>query len=203
MNETTYNVRVYKTEIYRGKKVTTYYVRWKVDGQEWREPFRHSGQADSFRSKLVTAAKDGEAFSITTGRPLAWERDEPKEPSISWYTLALDYTAAKWPYAAPNHRRSIAEALIDATEAMFSADSPYPRAEIRRALSLWAFSARLRGDNRAARRHRPRYPMAGIRNHPYGRTRRAGHRRRPRPRHSRPHQQEAERATGRRKYRQP
>ena len=140
MNETTYNVRVYKTEIYRGKKVTTYYVRWKVDGQEWREPFRHSGQADSFRSKLVTAAKDGEAFSIATGRPLAWERDQPKEPSISWYTLALDYTAAKWPYAAPNHRRSIAEALIDATEAMFSTGSPYPRAEIRRALSLWAFS---------------------------------------------------------------
>ena len=36
MNETTYNVRIYKTEIYRGKKVTTYYVRWKVDGQEWQ-----------------------------------------------------------------------------------------------------------------------------------------------------------------------
>ena len=147
MNEATYNVRVYKTEIYRGKKVTTYYVRWKVDGQEWREPFRHSGQADSFRSKLVTAAKDGEAFSVTTGRPIAWERDESKEPSISWYALALDYTAAKWPYAAPNHRRSIAEALIDATEAMFSAGSLYPRAEVRRALSLWAFSARLRGES--------------------------------------------------------
>jgi hypothetical protein len=28
---------------------------------------------------------------------------------------------------------------------MFSTGSPYPRAEIRRALSLWAFSARLRG----------------------------------------------------------
>jgi integrase len=147
MNETTYNVRIYKTEVYKGRKVTTYYVRWKVAGQGWREPFRQSAQADSFRSSLVTAAKKGEAFSVMTGRPVAWDRDKPGTPSISWYALTLDYTAAKWKYAAPNHRRSIAEALIDATEAAFAGDDrPHTRAEIRRALSTWAFSARLRGE---------------------------------------------------------
>ena len=149
MDGITYDARVYKTEVYKGKTVTTYYVRWKVNGQGWREPFRHSGQADSFRSKLQSAAKDGEAFSIATGRPVAWERDRPKEsePSITWYALTLDYTAAKWKYASPNQRRSIAEALTDATEVLFTINAPWPRAEIRRALATWAYSARLRGQN--------------------------------------------------------
>ena len=58
----------------------------------------------------------------------------------------MDYAAAKWPYAAPNHRKSIAEALTDATEAMLVTDEPpYPVEEIRRALRTWAFSDRLRG----------------------------------------------------------
>lgn len=69
MNDITYDVRVYKTEIYKGKTVTTYYVRWNAGGQPTRESLRHSGQAESFRSKLLSAAKDGEAFSIATGRP--------------------------------------------------------------------------------------------------------------------------------------
>src|SRR5262249_18287751 len=57
-----------------------------------------------------------------------------------------DYTEAKWPYAAPNPRKSIAEALTDATEAMFTSDElPYPAMDIRRALRTWAFSNRLRG----------------------------------------------------------
>ena len=148
MNDITYDVRVYKTEVYKGKTVTTYYVRWKAGGQPWREPFRHSGQAQSFRSKLLSAAKDGEAFSITTGRPVSWERDKPKEPAekpIDWYALTLGYAAAKWKYASPNQRRSIAEALTDATEVLFTAEAPWPRAEIRRALATWAYSARLRG----------------------------------------------------------
>ena len=33
---------------------------------------------------------------MTTGRPVAWQRDEP---SVSWYAFVLDYSAAKWPYA--------------------------------------------------------------------------------------------------------
>jgi integrase len=149
MDDTTYDVRVYKTEVYHGKTVTTYYVRWKAGGAPRREPFRHSGQAESFRSKLLSAAREGKAFSVTTGRPVEWERDKPKEsgPSITWYALALDYSAVKWKYASPNQRRSIAEALTDATEVLFTADSPYPRADIRRALATWAFSARLRGDS--------------------------------------------------------
>ena len=52
----------------------------------------------------------------------------------------------KWPYAAPNHRKSIAETLTDTTEAMLAdTERPWPAAEIRAALRAWAFSDRLRG----------------------------------------------------------
>jgi site-specific recombinase XerC len=140
---TTYDVRVYRTEVYKGTKVTSYRVRWKAGHRLWREGFRNAALADSFRSSLLTAARKGEAFSLSTGRPLSWKRDET---AVSWYALTLDYTAAKWPYAAPNHRTSIAEALTDGTEAMLaSGELPYPAKELRRALRTWAFSDRLRG----------------------------------------------------------
>src|SRR5438477_9460250 len=119
----TYDVRVYRTEVYKGAKVTTYKVRWKTAHRLWKEGFRNAAQADSFRSSLLTAARKGEAFSVSTGCPVSWSRDKS---AISWYALTLDYTAAKWPYAAPNHRKSIAEALTDATEAMLAgATSPH------------------------------------------------------------------------------
>ena len=52
------------------------------------------------------------------------------------------YTAAKWPYAAPNHRRGIAEALTDVTEVMIcpSSEPPPSRDDLRRALREWTFS---------------------------------------------------------------
>ena len=140
---TTYDVRVYRTEVYKGATVSTYKVRWKTDRRLWKKGFRNAALADSFRSSLLTAARKGEAFSLRTGRPVSWERNES---AVTWYALTLDYSAAKWPHAAPNHRKSIAEALTDATEAMLaSEDVPYPVEEIRRALRTWAFSDRLRG----------------------------------------------------------
>jgi len=145
---TTYDVRIYQTEVYKGAKVTTYKVRWKTAHRLWKKGFRNAALADSFRSSLLTAARKGEAFSPSTGRPVSWARDES---IVTWYALTLDYAAAKWPYAAPNHRKSIAEALTDATEAMLvSDDSPYPVDDIRRALRTWAFSNRLRGATKPA-----------------------------------------------------
>jgi hypothetical protein len=47
---TTYDVRIYRTEVYKGRRVTTYKVRWKVGGKLWKEGFRAAAQADSFRS---------------------------------------------------------------------------------------------------------------------------------------------------------
>jgi hypothetical protein len=80
-DDTTYDVRVYRTEVYRGTKVTTYKVRWRTDRRLWKEGFRNAALADSFRSSLLTAARKGEAFSLNTGRPVSWER---KEPTVTW-----------------------------------------------------------------------------------------------------------------------
>lgn len=143
MDDSSYDVRVYKTDIYKGAEVTTYWVRWKVAGKRWKESFRNAAQADSFRSSLLAAAREGQAFSAATGRPRSWKRSES---SLSWYAFVLDYAAAKWAYASPNYRRGIAEALTDATEAMLTAENhPYTQDELRRALRIWAFSDRMRG----------------------------------------------------------
>jgi hypothetical protein len=53
-----------------------YKVRWKTAHRLWKEGFRNAALADSFRSSLLTAARKGEAFSLTTGRPVSWERTE-------------------------------------------------------------------------------------------------------------------------------
>jgi len=138
----TYDVRVYKIELRKGKTVTSYHVRWKTGHKMWKTAFRNAAQADSFRSSLLAAARNGEAFSLATGRPTSWQREES---SMTWYAFTLDYSAAKWPYVSPNHRRGIAEALTDATETMISHDDPpYTRQQIRRALQTWAYSERLR-----------------------------------------------------------
>lgn len=70
---TTYDVRIYLTEEYKGAKVTTYKVRWKTDRRMWKEGFRNAALADRFRSSLFTAPRKGEAFSISTSRPMSWE----------------------------------------------------------------------------------------------------------------------------------
>jgi hypothetical protein len=91
MEGTTYDVRIYKTDVYRGAKVTTYYVRWKVDDKRWKEHFRSAAQADSFRSELLAAARRGEAFSAETGRPTSWLRPASDEPGLSWHEFARIY----------------------------------------------------------------------------------------------------------------
>ena len=91
MSDLTYDVRIYKREVYRGKKWTTYYVRWKVGAKEFREPFRNKAQSESFRADLMAAARKGEAFSLTSGRPVSWKRRDPnlRGTNSSWTTQSL------------------------------------------------------------------------------------------------------------------
>jgi hypothetical protein len=49
MNDgTTYDVRVYRSEVYKGVKVTTYRVRWKAGNREWRQGFRTAAQRAAY-----------------------------------------------------------------------------------------------------------------------------------------------------------
>lgn len=103
-----YDVKFWATDIYRGRKVTTYKVRWFVAHKSFKEPFRTAALAESFRAGLLSAARRGEAFDVETGRPLSMTR---AAQDVSWYRFACDYTDMKWPTAAATYRRSISEAL--------------------------------------------------------------------------------------------
>src|SRR5207342_3759919 len=141
---TTYDVRVYRTEVYKGTQVTTYKVRWKTDRRLWKEGFRNAALADSFRSSLLTAARKGEAFSLTTGRPTAWER---AKADTSWYEFACAYVDMKWKQASAKYRKDIARALTAATPAMLAEVRGRPdNASIRRVLVRWGFNTKQRSD---------------------------------------------------------
>src|SRR5215813_7277180 len=141
---TTYDARVYRTEVYKGRQVTTYWVRWRVGGRLWKEAFRTVAQADSFRSALLTAARKGEAFSMAAGRPTAWEREKAQ---TTWYEFACTYTDMKWKQASAKYRKDIARALTAATPAMLAEARGRPDdANIRRALVRWGFNTKQRSE---------------------------------------------------------
>jgi len=141
-DEISYDARVYRTEVYKGREVTTYRVRWKVGGKLWREGFRTAAQADSFRSALLTAARKGEAFSLATGRPRAWERTKTE---TTWYEFACRYVDMKWKQASAKYRKDIARALTAAAPAMLADGRERPdNAAVRQALLRYAFNTKQR-----------------------------------------------------------
>ena len=139
--EVSYDARLLKTDIYRGARVTTHRVRWSVGGRGFRKGFRTAAAAESFRSKLVTALREGQAFDVESGVPIAMVRTE--KPRTSWYEFACRYVDLKWAGASPKHRKSIAEALITVTPTMLTAEMDAQTAKIvRSALLNWGFTAR-------------------------------------------------------------
>jgi integrase len=113
---TSFKVQIWSISVYHGKRKTTHYVRWAVDGQRFKEPFNTNKLADGFRSKLLTAAREGVAFDVETGLPVTMlQTKKTKKP---WFDFACDYVDMKWPTSSPGHRRSIADALVCITVAM-------------------------------------------------------------------------------------
>lgn len=145
--ETTYDVRVWKTDVYKGTRITSYTVRWAVAGRRWKEPHRSAALAETFRSELLTAMRRGEAFDVTTGRPLSSVRRE-EAPGRTWYEFACDYVEMKWAGASPKHRKGIAEALIAVTPVMLDAEMDAAAARaVRSALLNWGYNTRRGSDS--------------------------------------------------------
>jgi integrase len=135
---TSYKVTIRKTFVYEGQRKTTYYVRWTVNGKEFKEPFTTNALAESFRSKLVTAARDGEAFDTTEGLPLKMLRNET--PSMSWFSFASSYMDARWWELAPKSRRSAADSLIAITRCMTSTERRAPDINVLNRALRWALN---------------------------------------------------------------
>ena len=102
---TSFDVQFWQIETRQGRRPR---VRWVVAGHKFGESFTTKGLAEAFRAKLITAARNGEAFSTHTGLPQSMER---KLRDITLYQHALEFTASTWPTAAAKTRVSIVESL--------------------------------------------------------------------------------------------
>lgn len=139
--KTSYDVRIWKTAVYKGANKTTYTVRWSVAGQEKRSrpPYATTALADSFRSELVTAQRNGEPFEIDSGLPLSMLRKRLKDTTS--YEAVTSYIDMKWKHASASYRRDIARTMMTAMVAMVTAHPVgFTAKELRKALMDWAFN---------------------------------------------------------------
>jgi integrase len=144
MDNITYDVRIWKTEIYKGTRVSTYKVRWKTGPRPWKRPFRTKAQAASFEAELRSAARRGEAFDITTGCPVSWGREDS---GMSWYDFCVSYVDMKWKGSSGHHRANIAWTLVTVLPSMLASDRGSPdEMAMRTALRQWGFNTKQRGN---------------------------------------------------------
>ncbi len=138
--DTSYDVRIWKTQVRVGARTSTHTVRWSVAGTPRKRGFRTAALADAFRSELVTAARRGEAFDVDSGEPASALRAQRQ---VTVLTFAEEYAAMKWPHLAPNSRRNTARALTNITLAVVVSDRGRPSdALLRKALTAWSFNRR-------------------------------------------------------------
>ena len=139
------DVRIWKVSRYKGKRATTYTVRWTVAGKQHQRTFATLKLADAFRTDLTVAAREGTLFDVRTGLPASSSHDEPGR---TWLEHAMEYVSVKWPAASARHRKGMAEALTDTTIALLptgQAAAPSHK-RIRRVLYSWAFNAGARAE---------------------------------------------------------
>ncbi|WP_026323039.1 tyrosine-type recombinase/integrase [Salinispora pacifica] len=139
-----YDVSIWSTQTYEGKRGKTYRVCWRVADRRHKAVFKTKALADGLRSELVTATRKGEAFDIESGRPLSMR---PNTAVSSWYDLACAFADMKWPNVAATTRRTHAEALTALTVLMLSSARGRPDGKLLRyALGRWAFNTARRED---------------------------------------------------------
>lgn len=146
MTEPSYDVQIWSVTPYKGKTRITYRVRWTVAGSRMSRNFATRKLAESFRSKLLTAAREGTAFDPETGLPATFESNKPQP--VSWYEHAVEFMDMKWAESSPRHRKSTAEALITLTQGLVRPDRPTDFATLRNALRYWAFNPPARSSNK-------------------------------------------------------
>lgn len=135
---TSYDVRVYGILSNKNKNRPSYVIRWKVAGRPFRKTFLTKALAESYRSKLIVAQREGTAFDAASGLP---EPEARKLNSRTWLVHAMDFVDGKWAHWSPKHRRNTAEALTTVTLVFLATDRGAPTEdEMRSALYGWAFN---------------------------------------------------------------
>lgn len=132
------DVHVHGITTYKGKRRTTYTVKWSVAARRWQRTFDTVKLADSFRAELLASTRRGTPFEVASGLPA----DQRTRDNPSWLDHAMAFVDMKWPHASPRHRKGIAEGLTTATLAMLPASAH--ASSTRSALRDWAFNASAR-----------------------------------------------------------
>src|SRR5262252_6180059 len=92
----------------------------------------------------MSAARRGEAFDVSTGRPVSMRRAEQDMP---WYRFACSFVVMKWSRVAATTRRTHAEALTAVTVLLLAGERGRPDdGAIRSALVRWGFNTARRVD---------------------------------------------------------
>lgn len=141
---TSYKVRIWAIKPRKNAKgkVTSYGVRWAVDGEEYYESYKVRAQAEGRRADLISAQRRGEAFDKESGLPQSLIQSRTE---MSWYDFVCGYVDMKWPNAAATYRRTIAEALTAATPVMLKSGTGKPADVMLRSMLLgWAFNPQKR-----------------------------------------------------------
>jgi hypothetical protein len=139
---TTYDVRIQGIRVQKGVKRNTYTFRWVVAKERFGKSFATKALAESFRSTLLVAHREGVAFDVDSGLPESVAR---KAQSRSWITHSMNFVDMKWVNSSPKHRRNTAEALVTVTLAFLSSERAKPsNDDLRAVLYGWAFNASTR-----------------------------------------------------------
>lgn len=138
-----YQVRIQSIDSVKGVRRTSYRVRWAVGGVRHSQTFHTRKLAESFRSGLMHAAREGEAFDAESGLPR--KVGQAARQQRQWLELAREFIDARWDDFAPRHRKSTVDGLVTLTCALVRDDRTPPNAKVlRQALSRWAFNTGVR-----------------------------------------------------------
>jgi hypothetical protein len=131
----TYDVRVWSISENKsraaaspgGQARSSVRLRWAVAGERFSQTFATRALADSFRSKLLVAQREGVAFDEVLGLPVPMAREAR---SRTWFQHAVAFVDMKWGRTSPGHRRGIAEALANITPALLTTERGAPTVEV-------------------------------------------------------------------------
>jgi len=100
-----------------------YVVRWVVDGHRFSRGHETRARADRYRSRLMTAAHDGERFDVRRGEPVSWAPSVEETPVHAW---ARTWVGQEWDGWAPRSRASVVESLERFVPLAVDAQAPPP-----------------------------------------------------------------------------
>ena len=102
-------------------------ARWRVETRRFQRTFRTRDEADHFRSELLVAQRNGEAFDESTGEPSSWAATG----DVSSHEWVRRYLAEQWEEWAPRTRSGTVEEMSRLVPLLIKPSAPAEPAERR------------------------------------------------------------------------